>query len=207
MPIVDKGKYFTYAEAKAYVAKLEIKTYKQWLEFLSDQRKNTRESMRLPTNPRTFYGETVFKSWGDFFGTEAVSNKEKGSEFLSYGDAKKIVHALKISSIGDYREFLQKTGTSELPAAPEKYYRKNGGSFSWKDFLHPRLLSYKDAKKALAPFGLKRYSDFLSMRKRGVCPDGVPSNPASHYVGEWASWEDFLSVNEKSSLLHLIKNG
>lgn len=205
MPIVDRSKFFTYKEAKVFVQKLDIKTYKEWLFFIANERKVIPHGLRVPTNPRTFYGDDVFESWGTFFGTENISNKDKAGEFLSYEDATKVVHALEITSIEDYKQFVKKTRTSELPAAPEKYYRKNGGSFSWKDFLKPRILSYDEAVKALKPYGLKRYSDFLELRKAGKCPKGVPSNPNTHYKSEWKGWDHFLEKEKKSSLLSLIK--
>lgn len=183
MPKVDKENYYDFKSARNAVRRLGIKSYREWLAY----RKRGDVDLRIPSNPRIFYiAEWV--SWSDFFGTNNMRNSDR--EFLSYQEAKEYNQASGISTIEDYKNRIQDGGILDLPLAPEKYYRKIDGAFSWKDFLAPKFLPYEEAKKLAIETGLLTSAQWN--KNPNMRPKGVPSNPSSYYSEEWESWSLFL---------------
>jgi hypothetical protein len=129
-------------------------------------------------------------SWGDFLGTGNLAPTACG--YLSYKDAIKAVHALRISSQKEYRDFIVKNRIQHLPLSPYSFYTRRGESFSWKQFLHPRYISYEEAKQyMLGVKVVKSFQDWVDFCASGSKPKFIPSAPDKYYK-EWVSWPDFL---------------
>ncbi|RME56880.1 hypothetical protein D6779_09835 [Candidatus Parcubacteria bacterium] len=210
--------YYSYEEAKKVVQQLGIKTYREWymyaspyyLEFKPDntiEKKgikppHERRDPRLPFDPAAFYkrrGE--WKGWGDFLGTGAISNKDK--KYLSYQDARKVVHSLKVRSAEEYEKLVETLGPSfGLPPHPHAYYMRNEGHFSWRDFLYPRFVSYDEAKQILAAKDeIVTVADFRKARKEDPDLQSIPSSPHITYQDEWEDWPTFLDSKRKRQKL------
>ena len=94
--------------------------------------------------------------------------------FVSYEEAKKIVHPLGLKGKSEWAEFTKTDEFKDLnlPSGPPVTY-KNKGWISWGDFLGTGTIanqnrefpSYEEAKKIVHPLGLKSQSDWKEFIK------------------------------------------
>jgi hypothetical protein len=108
---------------------LNLKNQKEWSIYCKGGNK--------PNNiPRTLHGVYKNKGWislGDWLGTGAIAASEV--KFLSFGEAKKIVHKLNLKSQFEWRLYLRSSAKlNNIPAHPDRSY-KNKGWRSWPDWL------------------------------------------------------------------------
>ena len=75
---LSRFSWMSFEEAKNYVLQNEINTSKKWRQFVH----SSKRPYNLPTIPNLVYKESGWISWGDFFGTNRISNQFK--TFLSY---------------------------------------------------------------------------------------------------------------------------
>lgn len=127
--------YLSFEEAKIIVKTLSIKTLKEWQRLDSDKR----IELKLPASPTSVYKEKWI-SWTDWLGNNNISNRVK--EYLSFEEAKKLVHTLNLRGQNEYTKYVKDFGYKQkLPHTPERYY-KNKGWISTADFL-----GYKSNKR------------------------------------------------------------
>jgi len=124
-------KHYTYNQAKKYIKKLNIKTSKEWKEYL----KKYKVDGRMPSAPYVVYGKIgQWISWGEFLGTNNLHNKDK--IFYTYNKAKKIVKNLKLTNYTNWENYIKINGSIKgVPRHPQRYYKKNKEWVSWVDFL------------------------------------------------------------------------
>jgi hypothetical protein len=83
----------------------------------------------IPRKPHNTYDD--FISWNDFLGGKSKRNK---NDYLSFNDAKKIVHTLKIKSRNQWKGFIKnETHKLKIPTNPDSFYC--GEWVSWYDWL------------------------------------------------------------------------
>lgn len=168
-----------------------IKSMRAWFDHHSSCFKPM--SLPFPVYPSVQYSE--WENWGTFLGTGTTASKDQSKQILTYKQAKKLVHDWGITSFNEYREFVEDHFSDQrLPKRPDDYYANRGWT-SWAEFLKPRFVDYKTAKKLMKPLGLRTESDFRKLGKEGR-PVGVPSAPATYYK-EFESWADFLGDTSK----------
>jgi len=120
-----KDVHFTYNEAKKYVQKLNIKTEKEFRNFI----KTGEKDKKLPNNPSLYYKDE-WKGIGDFLGT---GNKSK-KLFISFLDLKKIAKSNSIKSQKEWYNFYKsKNKLTNIPYHPQRAYSKEWKG--WADFL------------------------------------------------------------------------
>jgi hypothetical protein len=89
--------------------------------------------MDIPRNADRTYKNLGWRGYGDWLGNGIIANQSK--IFLSYSDAKKYVHQLKIQTQKEWNESCKKNEKpSNIPRNPAGVY-KNKGWISWQDFL------------------------------------------------------------------------
>ena len=210
----SNDRFYSYEEAKQVVRKLGIKTYREWCAYASPfhiefgpnnqiirkgaKKKEEMRDPRLPSDPANFYKRRgKWKGWGDFLGTGAVANSQK--KYLSYEDARALVHSLKISSIEEYKNFVKELGpTMGLPSFPNIYYSRKGVKFSWSKFLHPKFPTYEEAKAILAVRDdIVSAADYRKARKEDPEIRRLPGSPNKYYKDKWVSWMDYLDSERK----------
>ena len=122
-------KYLSYDEAKKIVSKLKLKSRSDFyrvtkLELLQND---------IPKSPNGTYKNKGWISWGDFLGNGYIADQLK--IYLSYNEAKLIIHKLKIKNVVDWKKYCRSgKKTNNIPAWPNQTY-KNKGWISWPDFL------------------------------------------------------------------------
>jgi len=194
--------FLSYEEAKEFTSKLGLRTQIEWTQYC----KSNNKPDNIPTNPRHVYKNKGWISWGDFLNTDFIASQYK--KFVSYEEAKKFIHPLKLSGQTQWEKYL-KSGNkpNNIPNSPYRVYQ-NKGWISWGDFLgtgiiasyYKEFLSYDEAKEFVHKLNLKGQSEWEKYSKSGNKPDNIPSNPSGAYKNKgWISWGDFLGTGNVHS--------
>jgi hypothetical protein len=181
-------------EAKKYIRSLKLKNFETFLKFT----KNKKFPKDLPVSPHNIYKKD-WKNYGDFLGTENISNRYK--KFGKYSDLKKIVSKLKLTNQKDWFLYYKNNELkNRFPRNPQRIYYKEWKG--WGDFLgtgnsKKYFLSYNLTKKFVNSLGFKKRLDWQSYIKKNKLPFGVPKVPSSLYKKQWKGWPDFLGTGTK----------
>jgi hypothetical protein len=193
---MNKNKYLSYQEAKAFIQPLGINGVKGWIEYA----KSGQKPDNIPYSVYEVYKNKGWISLRDFLGTEKVS-KERA--YINYDEAKIFVHALKIEG---HKEWIAYTKSGQKPDnIPIHAYRtyKGKGWISWGDFLGTGrinnkdrvYLSYDEAKAFVQTLRIKGHQGWREYAKSGQKPDNIPTDAYKTYQGKgWTSWGDFLGA-------------
>jgi hypothetical protein len=122
-------KHLSYKDAKQYIKKLNVKfnTTKEYDKYI---RENNIEC--LPLAPKGKYiKNNEWVSWSDYLGTEVIANQYK--KFLSYNEAKKYVHRLKLKSRDEWNDY-KKSGKKPTNIANDTCVYGDEWK-GWGDFL------------------------------------------------------------------------
>jgi len=202
-----KKKYRSFTDAKKFVKSLNLKSVREWSEYL----KTGKKPEDIPYDPRQVYGrKKEWASWGDWLGNDYVANQKR--KYRSFTDAKKFVKSLNLKNWKDWQEYA-KTGKlpKDIPANPPHIY-KNKGWKNMADFLGTGTLSgsalrkqyksFTDAKKFVHSLNLKSVKEWKEYCKSGKKPQEIPANPDSSFKKEWIDMSDWLGILlERSSAL------
>lgn len=134
-------------------------------------------------------------------GRKTGSGRQPGV-WLSYEDAKRVVHALGFSSRTSWEQYLRGNIINGVPRGPQGYYKDNGWC-GWGDFLgtgriqdqkvHEGFLPYAEARQYLSKFKFTGESDFYPWSKTDARPIFIPASPRKTYLKSgWISMGDFL---------------
>ncbi len=194
-----KMDFLLFEEARKYVWNLKLKRREDWKKFC----KSGMKPKNIPFSPDVFYKNKGWVSFGDFFGTGYVSNKNR--KFLSFEEARKFVRKLQLKGNEKWREWSKSVERPlNIPSNPDKTY-KNKGWIGWGDFLgtdfvattNRKYLSFKDTREYahnLKFKSSKQWSEWSS--KSGLKPENIPSKPDLVYKNKgWESWPDFLGTS------------
>lgn len=166
----------------------------------------------IPTNPdRTYKKE--WKGWGDWLGTGNIANYNK--DFLSYKEAKKFVHALKLRSSLEWRRYCQGKYPSKpkrpdnIPTSPEKTYKNHWKG--WPDWCCgrkeqlPKYSPFEKARSFVRKLGLKTTKEwkfYTQGKSRKKKPDNIPARPDLTYKSEWKGMPDWLGTASEALRRH-----
>ena len=184
--------YMPYKDAENFVRNLALTSAKEWTKYC----KTSDRPQELPTNPDKQYSKNGWIDWNTFLGT----NKE---QFLNYSEAKIEIHKLGFNLSDDYNKHAREgLLPSNIPRAPEHYYKSTNEWVNWRDFLGTsdasvkfrNYLTYDEAKKAIKKFNIKSSRHWKRVMKKDVRPHNVPAWPPTFYADYgWKGWTDFLS--------------
>jgi hypothetical protein len=182
---------------KSYVKKLNIKSTSGWKEFCSSEQHNS----NIPKAPDQYYKE--WTSWGDFLGTGYELNRE----FLSYEEAKVIVHSFGLKGQKDWKNFSKSNlRPRNIPGNPYKVYSKSNEWRSFGDWLgtgniaasNIQFADFNTSKIHAINLKLNSVKEWMEYSKSGKRPTNIPSNPQNTYkLSGWKSWPDFLGYDKK----------
>jgi len=128
------------------------------------------------------------------------------NDWVSYEDAKKYVHKLKLKRQTDWNTFDKSKLPFNIPGGPRNHYIKTGEWVSWRDWLgnaepsvfdmSEKYISYEEAKKKLSKLKLKSSIEYRKYVDNNNI-DYLPKAPQGHYrkKQQWKGWADFLSNN------------
>lgn len=146
----------------------------------------------LPSSPSITYREN-WEGWATFL------NNGRVTEFISYAEARAIIHTLGIKTTPEFKAYIQSPmAHPQIPKRPDQVYKEWD---TWIDFLAPKFVSYEKARSILSKLsipgtnGLRLCSegDFRDMDR----PRFIPSHPATYYKDEFVSWSHFLGWKDE----------
>jgi hypothetical protein len=183
-----------FLQAREYVIKLNLKSQKEWFQFVhSGQKPNN-----IPATPNEVYVKNWI-SWGDWLGTNVLSNIEKGKLMLSFSDARDIVRNAKLKNVKEWRNWNR---PDNIPASPERIYKSEW--ISWGDWFGTNsiatkdiiFLPFEDARNYVISLGLKSQKEWIDFGSAGKRPSNIPGNPSKTYKNHgWISYGHWLGTN------------
>lgn len=122
----DFSPYFPFDKARVEARRLGLKSIVKWDEWWDQYKPST-----VPKRPKNHYKE--WKGWNDFLGNNnrPLSKNEK---FLSYYEALKLVHPLKLRGVIEYKEWHKANRPQNLPFRPDIVYQHSGWD-SWAQWV------------------------------------------------------------------------
>jgi len=211
--------FYPFEEAKNKVLLLKLRNNKEWRDYI---KRNL--DVRIPNAPDQYY-KNNWISWGDWLGTNKVSNILRN--FRTYEEAKNYVRSLNIRNETAWRNYSKSNKKPlDIPASPSIVY-KNSGWTNWADWLGVRnqkprnikSLPFLEAREFVRNLNLKSYDEWIAYTKSGIKPENIPSNPNVKYKNDkWISFVDwigtkkirtwdlqFLTYNDSIKKIHLLK--
>jgi superfamily II DNA or RNA helicase len=191
------GGYLSFMAAKEYVHKLGLNGTKEWRTWCNSGNR----PHNIPAAPSHTYDNDGWSNWGDWLGTNRISNKVR--TWLSYAMAKEYVDQLNLLTVNRWREWAKSSDRpNNIPACPDRTYR-GCGWISWGDWLGTTNTStlnreykpFNEARTYVRGLNLKNDSEWREWCKFGNRPIDIPSNPNDVYASEWLSLKDWLGTD------------
>jgi superfamily II DNA or RNA helicase len=186
------GKFLPFKEAREVARSLNIKSYKEWKEKCKDL-------YNIPHAASKVYKDD-WKGIEDWLGYKGKIYKGK---YLSYKEARKFAHTLKLKKSADWSKFCKSGKKPEdIPVGVVGVY-KNNGWVSWGDFLGTGVVSTKSrifwkfekARDYVRKLNLKSKTEYSKLLKEGKIPESIPSGVFGYYKDKgWISWPDWLGT-------------
>lgn len=186
--------YRSFDDARKFVHSLNLKTVEEWNQYC----KSGKKPLDIPNYPAKPYKNEGWTNWGDWLGKNTYQGSAKK---LTYKDARKFVHKLKLKSSKEWTEYCQSGNKPKnIPKRPSAVY-KNKGWKSWGDWLgtgavahfNREYRSFEEAKKFAQSLGITKQVEWYEYCKSGKKPDDIPTNPQRTYKDKgWKGMADFL---------------
>ena len=130
------------------------------------------------------------------------------TQFISYKDAKKIIHKLHLTGKSGYAIWASsKSRPENIPTSPRSAYLRRHEWISWGDYLGTNTIAtynvkyrtFEESKKFAQKLNLKTKEDWTKFAQTNKLPSDIPRNPNSTYGrrkdfhgGQWQGWGYFL---------------
>ena len=194
-----KKDWQSFEDARDFVRSLKLEGTKDWDVYCTSGKK----PKDIPANPNRDYKSKGWTNWGDFLGTGRSSKIRSGIISISFEEARKFAHSLKLKQRIEWdRAYESKKFPIGIPRMPNRTY-KNKGWVSWYDWLNVeepvKRLSFTEAREKIHSFNFKSYKEFKESAKLGKIPKGIPATPHVVYKNTgWTNWGDFLGTGKIS---------
>jgi hypothetical protein len=107
-------------EAKEFVHSLELKSREEWDEYC----KSGNKPVDIPAYPNQRY-KKEWKGFGDWLGTNSLSNKEKHKQMQPFTKAREFVHSLGLKNAREWEKYRKSEKKPvDIPANPNVVYEK-----------------------------------------------------------------------------------
>jgi predicted helicase len=193
---LSRFSWMPFEEAREIVRSLKIKSAKEY-RFQYYQERNIALKY-IPSSPDKLYREDGWISWGDWLGTNIISNRDK--EFLSFFDARELARGFNFKNAKQWQNFASSENRpNNIPASPPAIYKTEW--ISWGDWLGTNKLSsinrnylnFNDARTIIRKLKLKSYKDWQVYSSAEDFPFNIPKAPDHVYKNNgWNGWIDFL---------------
>ena len=123
----------SFTEARDYVRRLGLKSYKEWQEWS----KSGQRPSDIYFNPDRGYKGKGWLSWGDFLRYD--EGHDAGADWRSFEEARDFVRSLKLKSKKEWHEWSKSDDKPpDIPANPHIVYKGKGWKI-WGNFLGYRF--------------------------------------------------------------------
>ena len=187
-------KFRSFKKARKFAQDLNFSSQIEWRGFARSNR-----PMDIPADPSKTYKGMGWQGWSDWLGTGRVSPKDR--QYLSFEDARKIVHLMKIKSRAEWDEARVKGKLPlNIPTKPWSTY-ENCGWKSLGDWLgtgtiasqYKKYRPFEQARKFAHSLKLKSRNEWRELAKSGQLPVDIPVNALQTYKNKgWKGWGDWL---------------
>ena len=196
--------YRDYYEAKKFVNSLNLKSQREWKEYLKMKTK----PVDIPSNPNSTYENRGWKGYGDWLGTNSVAPQEK--IYRSFEEAKKFAFNLNLKSGTDWKKICKSNNfPDDIPKSVNIVYKDKGWK-GWGNFLGTYSIAVKDrnfrsfneARNFVHSLNLNSQKDwkgYVQGRSSNLpkLPIDIPTNPNRTYINTgWKSFGDWLGNNK-----------
>ncbi|MGO9112954.1 MAG: integrase repeat-containing protein [Thermoguttaceae bacterium] len=204
--------YRPFAEARAFIQQLNLKSIKQWRSYCRGELKECEpKPADIPANPHKVYRDGGWVDFGDWLGTGIVASYLRS--YKPFKQARAFVRRLSLRGRDEWRSYCKgelagyARKPDDIPTNPQRVYRNKG----WKgmgDWLGTGAIANVD--REYRPFeparafvrSLRLHS---STEWRTYCigqlldkrtkPADIPAWPPRVYKDEgWTSWGDWLGT-------------
>ena len=185
-----KRNYLPFESARSIVRNLKLNGESDWRDYC----KSGLKPANIPYKPSLTYSDN-WVSWGDWLGTFSIANSKL--HFISFEDARKIIHCQKIESFQQWKELIKKESFNsfKIPKNPPRSYEKDWKS--WEDFFgetyspkKKNWLKFNEAKSFVRKLKIQNQTQYKRFKN-----DSLPTHPDRVYKSEWLGWADFLGNN------------
>jgi TIR domain/Phage-integrase repeat unit len=179
-----------FAEARAFVRKLELKSHAEWVAYC----KSGKKPPDIPAYPLGVY-RAEYQGTDDWLGTGRTR------KFRSFTEARAFVHRLGLKSWDEWEAYC-KSGRKppDIPTHPDKVYWLEFESMGdWLGTGKPSTRNRKyrpfiEARAFVRKLELKSHKDWQAYSKSGKRPHDIPSQPWRVYTSEYKDMGDWLGV-------------
>jgi len=187
-----------FKSAREFARKLKLKDGKEWRKYC----KSGNKPDNIPAVPHSAYKDKGWDGIPNWLGNKNLSNTRR--DFLTFKDAKKFVHTLKIKSKNAWYDYTKsKKFPKNIPKNPSDTYKDKGWD-GWGDWLGTGIiapqnriyLSYEKARDFVHTLNIKDVGGWKIFSISKDKPDNIPANPQVTYTkkGTWVSYGDFLGT-------------
>ncbi len=213
------GEWRPFQEAREFARSLGLKTTIEWKKYCKGELEGyERKPDNIPAAPDDRYRSNGWIDYGDWLGTgrKRRGNQITKSTWISYEEAKKFVHTLKLSSSTQWQEYIHDK-IENLPKKPNnipkqpRYVYKDSGWTDWNDWLGEssnrkkktkvkNALSFQEAREFVRNLGFKNTNEWNAYKNNELdgyepIPDNIPKTPNSYYKKEWQGMKDWLGTS------------
>jgi len=190
-----KIQYVKFQKARMLVQSLGLTSQAEWKKYCNSGHK----PQNIPAYPNQVYKYTGWKSMGDWLGTGTIAPKDR--KYLSFNEAREIVHNAKLKSSSGWRKYCNLGGKpSNIPTHPHIIY-KNKGWINWGDFFgtntiatqQRKYLKFSEARRQIRFKKIKSSREWKKFTKDPKFPKNIPVAPDQFYK-EWISMGDWLGT-------------
>ncbi|MBC8304886.1 MAG: DEAD/DEAH box helicase family protein, partial [Pelagibacterales bacterium] len=199
---IAKINYRSFDEARKFAKSLELKSSSEWNNFCRLKKK----PLDIPQDVRYIYKNKGWTSMGDFLGTGRIADQLK--EYLSYREAKKSIHKLKLQSVRDWAKYTKSINFPvNIPKHPHQTYSKNNTWVSYGDFLGTgrvsdnlkKYRSFKEARIFARSLKLSQRKEWDILFQKNKLPKDIPLAPHNTYKNQFVSYSDFFGITMKTA--------
>ena len=189
--------YRPFLEAREFVQTLELKNKNDWRTWA----KSAQRPDDIPADPRHYYQDKGWVSWGDWLGTGHVATFNR--VYRPFKEARAFVRGLGLQNQSMWYEWSKSDKLpSDIPADPKNYYQDKGW-VSLGDWLGTDRIanqnriyrSFEEARIFVRNLGLDNLADWRAWVKSDARPDDIPSSPNLVYNDKgWAGFGDWIGI-------------
>ena len=211
---LSRFEWMPFEEAREFVRGLGLKSQNEWKIY-----KTNNKSINIPLNCyRTYILNWI--SWGDWLGTNSISGQNR--EYMPYIQAQEFLKKFNITSKKEFNTLRKNEQIpNTIPAHPWVVY-KNQGYTNFPDFIGYRShlqewVDFETAKKYIAKFNFKSFSEFKKKWEENAFEINIPKNPRSIYknkgfisipyflgyqslIQDWKTWEEAIQITHPLKL-------
>jgi hypothetical protein len=151
--MVMRGQHWPYKTARAFVRKLGLTSYQEWLAYCQGRLKGKKfKPLNIPRNPRDTYRDKGWAGFADWLGTDNIAYRHH--VWRAFKPARAFVRKLKLPNTTAWRAYVRgdyprlPVLPKDIPTNPDRIYLKSGwtGFGDWLGSGNPSPARGKNRK-------------------------------------------------------------